>query len=49
MLNYENFNIIPFPFKELKIKFRRKHKLISALNKVMSEYFENNEDGLKKF
>ena len=44
---YENFNIIPFPFIELKNKLRRKHKLILALNKVISEYFDNNKKGLQ--
>ncbi len=44
---YENFNIIPFPFKELRVEFRKKHKVILALNRVMSEYFENNKEGVK--
>ncbi len=44
---YENFNIMPFPFKELKTKIRKKHKLISALNRVMSEYFNDNKEGFK--
>ena len=44
---YENFNIIPFPFNELKNKLSRKHKLIQALNRVMSEYFDNNMESLE--
>ena len=47
MVLHENFNIIPFPFKELKNKLRGKHKLIQALNRVMSEYFDSNKEGLK--
>ena len=44
---YENFNIMPFPFKQLKVELRKKHKVILALNRVMSEYLENNKEGAK--
>ena len=48
MLTLEDINIIPFPFNELKVKFRRKHKLSELINKISYEYFENNEEGIKK-
>ena len=48
MLTLEDINIIPFPFNELKVKFRRKHKLSEIINKISYEYFENNEEGIKK-
>lgn len=47
MLIYENFSIIPFPFKELKTKIRKKHKLITVLNRVISEYFDDNKEGFR--